>query len=110
MKYLKAFDHRIISKNVNEGDYIVAEINGNDNISNFINNNIGHIVLINNGPAWLSVTYENVPDNIMNSFTIIEDKYNTFLYNYTIHIDDVKYYARTKEELEFELTTNKFNL
>ena len=110
MKYLKKFEHKIISKPVSEGDYIIAKINGNDNVAKFINNNIGQIVLINIGPSWLSVTYENVPDIIIDYFTVIEDKKNTFLYNYTIHIGDVIDFAKTKEELELQLSTNKFNI
>lgn len=107
MKYIKTFEK--LYRKIKKSDYIKLNYNTNDSdINIFFNTNIGKIDdIIGYNPLWFTVKFESIPDNISDRF----EKYkNYYIYRISFNNDDIEEYARTKEELELKLSTNKFNL
>lgn len=119
MKYLKKFESILY----NESDYSEDDIQKGDyalfyydklaeyayharltpELKTFINDNIGIINIVSaKQNTWIEVIYENIPDNIKFKF----DSYGRIL----LQKDALKYFARTKEELEQKISAKKFNL
>jgi len=109
MKYIKQYEE------LNSGlpkinEYVICEVGDvfdTYNISNlnlFLNNNIGQIVNINRYDIY-QIKYQNIPDDISNMFTTIN---NNNVRN--MRLDNILYCSKNKEELETLLSTNKYNL
>lgn len=89
------------------GDYVLLDINNYTSSpkiwQDFIKNNIGEIVEIDTEHGGLSfiykVKFENIPENVKDTFFIHYDYINSFLY-----------WSSDKNELEMILNTKKYNL
>lgn len=119
MKYLKTYEKLKSSDDYHQNmtyddvpkvnDFVICNIKNADHDSEdtvefkkFVNNNIGHIILVNN--HRLITHYENIPNEISSYFT-----YNggdsTHLY-----LHEIKYFSDKKEDLEVIINSKKYNL
>jgi len=104
MKHIKRFeDNNSVPK---IGDYVICKVEGihyGDNVINFIQSSIGEITHIFSDNRII-VKYANIPQQIKRFF--YDGNNNDQL---VFGINDIVKFG-TKEELEFILTTNKYNL
>jgi len=108
IKEFKIFENKNI--NIKRGDYVVMSTNKDlyKNFKSFIENNIGQVAYVVNNTT-LNVEHENVPDDIKSAFN--SNKYKGKLkYWYIFNISDVVAYNKSKEELQYILQANKYNL
>ena len=126
MKYLKSFENTVEDDSPQIGDYIVTNVNYNDNkdqinFTNFIKNNIGQVINIdynynkicNLKPPYYIVKYKNIPNNIKSWFgadvvSVINTNYNTDAR--TFNKSEFQYWSPNKKDCEIFLTANKYNL
>lgn len=114
MKYIKKFENE---NNPQVGDYVILydksfEIsNKYDTYSNFINNNIGQIIRIQNN-IFIDVMYENIPPKeILKYFKIKYTKgsdFNYFLSAYNVY--NIKHISKNKEDLQYIVDIKKYNI
>lgn len=90
-------------------DYIIcnmkiAEHDSEDTVEfkNFINNNIGHIVFIQN--HRIIASYENIPKKILTYFNY-NNGHSTHVY-----LHEIKYFSDKIKDLEYIISSNKYNL
>ena len=108
MKYLKRFENHT---NIEVGDYVICRYNSKDyynrtfnikKLIEFINNNIGIVVKYDN--KMTTIQYHNIPDNIKYLFNLGENKNQVSVKNTII------YFGKTIEDIEVQLSANKYNL
>jgi len=107
MKYIKKLKNYI--EELEKGDYVKLNyITDNQDVNNFFDTNIGKVDdVFGYNPLLFAVKFEYVPDNISERFI----KYrNHYIYHVSFNSEDLVAYAKTKEELELEIATNKFNI
>lgn len=98
MKYLKTYE----DINIDEpevGDYVIVK-SWSDKLSNFLNNNFGQIVRFIGSDV--SIEYD---ENLLKKANIEFPNNQIILYR-----TQIKYWAKTKEELKLFLLANKYNL
>ena len=101
MKYIKTFEN--LSEYPNVGDYVICE-EGNLNLKDFIENNIGQIYKKYAGRrAKYLVKYENAPD--LSGFSELDGFRVRVMYS-----DEFIYLSSDRAELESILSANKYNL
>jgi len=113
MKHIKTFE-KIINTDIKIGDYVLINCVGYSGMGakkmmNFINNNIGRIINIDDPEKrWdnLSVAYENVPDDIIHPWFFIKNDIIFKRIRYGYIIDK----SKNKVDLEYILQAKKFNL
>lgn len=96
MKYLKTFE------SVNEpqvGDYVSCEENDEYFTSYFISNNIGVIIDVQDDLYF--VKYNNIPKDIKEYF----DEYCRDMLR-----DEIKFWSKSKEDVDKYIATKKYNL
>ena len=117
MKYINTYEEVIFSfgryNRPKENDYVIINYNPSNSdlkstdykiFENFINNNIGKIIDAHS--IYIYVTYENIPD-------IILDRFSTWgnpLYYYIFQYDNVFAYSKNKKELKYIINSRKYNL
>lgn len=117
MKYLKSLYENIISTEPKIGDYVICtDIEDKPEFINFLNNNIGKIVMIKrNIPDNDKLTnvyvakFDNIPENIKSFFkyrSINNTHYN--LRGFYPH--EIINFSENKNDLLTYLTANKYNL
>jgi len=111
MKHLKNFEYMHRVGDIKIGEYVLLDIdykyadNKPESIKMkffmFTNNNIGRVTQILEKTVY-TIQYENVPSIIGYIFDI----------NNAIdrHISEIKYHAKTKEEVEAMIASEKYNL
>lgn len=89
----------------NVGDYaiVISDIGYTDIVTKFTLNNIGKVDWMSADNIFVDVKYEDIPDEIYHFF--ISDTHDILTLN-SRHMR----YAKTKEELEIYIQTNKYNL
>jgi len=108
MKYIKQFER--LSK-YKVGDYIVIEYNwnsGNDilyNLKGFIDSTIGVLYGEEYDKKNLVIRYDNVPEELVQFFTKIDSGYIKPFYH-----SQMVGYSEKKEDLEYLINANKFNI
>ena len=110
MKHLKQFE--FLNQNEPQiGDYVLCheeDVEDDDDLTNFIDNNIGKIIGIDNtNTVPFDVEYENVPDNIRYHFTFYTSNDRLMTRKEIIYFSPNK---PNKEELEAIKQANKFNI
>lgn len=109
MKHLKRFED-INEDSLMVGGYVVCNEDLNlhyndENIVNFISNNVGQLVDIKDyrktHPYAYLVKYENIPDNLLEYF-------NKNIRGKTV--DNIIYHSKNREDAEVFLNANKYNL
>jgi hypothetical protein len=107
MKYLKNFEINN-NKTISIGNYVLMNYKPSHklliNLSEFINNTIG--VVINVSDDRIYVKYYNIPIKLKHFFKKINNNEDVM----SLYYNDIIYFANTKEELEFKISTNKYNL
>ena len=109
MKHLKYFENK--NKNIEIGDYVLLKcenvITDNkelDEYIKFLNTNIGIVSkYVNN---YVDVSYQNVPTNVRKFLVYSKKSYivpNT-------HVSMIKYYGKTKESVEIQISSEKYNI
>ena len=113
MKYIKTYEER---KKPKVGDYVVVNpeklkkrVNFKNKISNFISSNIGKIIYRNVKENTLTVAYFNVPDKLIYSFQNVKYKGGIKCYTF-FTIDAVIDFSENPKDLEYILTSKKYNL
>lgn len=114
MKYLKQYE--FFEDEPQIGDYVLCDIklerhNERENIMNFVNNNIGQIINIQD--TEIRVQYTNVPKEIKNWFrqdTISFNGKEYDKYSKLIHSDKIIAIGKTPEEVKIKIDANKYNL
>jgi len=110
MKYLKEFEI-INNGQPKRGDYVIVNYNYGDfhNLNNFLNNNIGKILDINNNEIYISynVLEKDMLESIKTYFITYED--NIYKISLEMEYTDINF-SSNKEDLEILLQANKFNL
>jgi hypothetical protein len=111
MRYIKLYEEL----NVHEpkvGDWVILQLhsidfltvlanNENEKFNNYINIHIGKIVsYMKNSYMEYGIFYENFPE-------IFEDLYRNPV---PVHTAQIKYWSKNKEELQFIIDANKYNL
>jgi len=110
MKYIKLFENLTIEPEID--DYVLMRINletyyMKDEVNNFINNNIGQIVRIDEDE--IRITYHNIPDNIKDWFR--EHKYtDKIIYTRILNKNKIVAIGKTPEEVKINKVVNKYNL
>jgi hypothetical protein len=118
MKYIKQYEANYNQPKI--GDYVLCELdpidNADDNkLVSYIKNHIGIIIRkkpseieINNRHKLLyHIKYEGITqDDYEDDYSLAEDTDDTFL----IWRKEIKHWSKNKEELEFILSVNKYNL
>jgi hypothetical protein len=110
MRHLKKFEHMYNIGDIRIGDYVLLDIDflyiGVSSKTNkhkfflFVNNNIGKITNIRN--SIVTIQYKNIPSDVRYVF----DMYDSI----DRHISDIKYYAKTIDELELKIVSTKYNI
>ena len=106
MKYIKQFEN--ISKDPKVGDYVICE-EGNPELKEFIENNIGQICRIYTekyNPIYPKyyIKYDNIPDDLK-GFSILNGIKVRIIFSHNI-----LFYSNSIEELELKISANKYNL
>lgn len=108
MKHIKTYENTIGKPKL--GDYVICSENANYDMHEFISKNIGKIVLTVYQPTntvkydYL-VQYNNIPENL-----------NIYFEDYgasnarPMDIDEITEFSENRENLEFVLNANKYNL
>lgn len=117
MKHLKAFEEINIS-NPHTGDYVICYSDSSrmieSNINLFLSNNIGKVFSVDDYNNQIDVTYENIPDKLLNFFEgkrkISSSEENKSTYIITLGQSTIKHLSNDKQELEVILNTKKFNI
>lgn len=117
MKYLKKFETGTIHKaNIRPkiGDYVISNWNYeyDKEWENYINNNIGQVIKVENTIRNLYCCKYEVPPNEFNTdnnefFYEENDKYYI---NMSFEIFDIQKFSSDKKDLEVLLTAKKYNL
>ena len=101
MKYLKKFE------NVNKpeiGDYVLVKSHTRyKEVKNFIDSNIGVIFKIRKD--IITVKYKNIPSNIINKFSYINNNNSSGVYDFYSY--KIENFSKNKEELEMILQAKK---
>jgi hypothetical protein len=98
MKHLKTFE------NINDpevGDYVIAHCtytNSSNKVNNFMLNNVGRIVNIDNG-KYIIVYEKEIPF-----------KHTKYARRITLTRDNIDYFGKNEENLEIMIQSNKYNL
>lgn len=116
MRYIKTYEYYNMKYHIPyfENDYALfkytTELETYQNqkltpeLKEFINSNIGFIQYISIAPGtnWISVIYDNIPDNLK----------EFFYYNNSILLnkDNIFLSSRTKEDLEIKMKADKYNI
>ena len=105
MRYIKTYEN--IDDKPKLGDYVIC--NGDrlswctNEIKNFLSNNIGRIILINDRDVNYLVQYDYIPKEL-----------DIYFYNSSnlrpINIDDIIKFSENKEDLEMYINAKKYNL
>jgi len=106
MKYIKTYE--TLNDFPKNGDYVICKndylyvATDRDDLNNFLKNNIGQIVDIQNLKYSYIIKFNNVP-------TDIRDYFNTdYLRGFTRR--EILHYSKNKKDLELFINVNKFNL
>ena len=96
------------------GDYVLMRSNASaKELLEFINNNIGQVIKINNfEDLRIRVRYNNIPDNVIPWFGFAERQFPPSIRTAAriFDINQIVEFAKTKEELELKLAAKKYNL
>ena len=110
IKYFKLLEHNIgVNISPKVGYYIISKYSGDyvsDNVTSFLNNNIGKIIKIDLSSQPILVEYENeIPgyEDWMN-------KNKLFRYSWWFNEDEIKYISKTKEDLLPYIQAKKYNI
>jgi len=104
MKYLKKFESLEIEPK--KGDYVFCKDSTWDEISPFLENNIGKIIIKRNDKIPFDVQYQNIPKEFYDYFE--NPKPGIFIRG--CEYDDVLFFAKTESELLLKRQINKFNI
>jgi len=99
MKYIKNFENSNIEPEV--GDYVIAHYiytNSSNKTNNFMLNNVGRIVSIDNG-KYIIVYKQDIPF-----------KHIKYARRISLTRDNIDYFSKNEENLEIIVQTNKYNL
>ena len=110
MKYIRTFES--INSSLQVGDWVIASLTSqrapfttypNDpQLIDFLNSTPGQITtIVRKNEEYIKVRYDNIPD-------IINDRFTNNLR--TCVDEQIVLHAKTKEELELKLASNKYNL
>jgi hypothetical protein len=106
MKHLKIYEELNIGE-PNVGDYVICTNNFfNENLREFLQNNIGRII---NGEKssmdYYIVFYEDIDDDLNKYFNELADGYEIPIFE-----SEILYWNKNKEELQYIIDANKYNL
>lgn len=91
------------------GDYVIMNsYSENDVLINFLENNIGKIMIVNYDR--IVVKYENIPEDCKFFFSLIIDNIMNNGDLKEFHIKLIKHISDNKEDLGVILSQNKYNL
>jgi len=104
MKYIKTFEK--LDRKIKKGDYAIIDFKTtNPGVTEFFQNNISKIIEVRG--IWIKFGYKYVPEEIKEYFYKSRVYY---IYQIELNLEDVYSYAISKEKLELELSTKKFNI
>ena len=104
MKYIKTFEK--LDRNIKKGDYaIIGFKTTNPVVTEFFENNVCNIIEIKG--IWITFGYEYIPEEIKDYF-YKSGKY--YIYQIDLNFNDIYAFSISKEKLELEVATKKFNL
>jgi hypothetical protein len=104
MKYIRLFEERIIG-NPKVGDWVICKSSNDRDIelNQFLATNIGEVIM-EDPPEWdYEILYKDAPDWIVDI---------AHIYDKSIGFDreEILYWSKNKEELEYIVSANKYNL
>ena len=106
MKHLKKFEFVVYLRDIAVGDHVLLYYDYRHNrvspLTIFLNETIGQIEEIYADDLTAKISYENVPKDV--ETWLYKNKY------YTIVLAQIKYHAKTKEEVEAMIASEKYNL
>lgn len=105
MKHLKTFEYVVYLRDISVGDYVLLDETTRYTDSgyiSFLNNNIGQIVEIYDEDRTVKISYKNVP--IILKRWLIDGEFAVY------NLAKIKYHAKTKEEIEAMIASEKYNL
>ncbi len=110
MKYLKYYDHLIEDEHTTPqfNDYVSCKEDDNENNNNlkeFISNNIGKIFKFNPKTLQYQIQYDYIPDNLKGRFIRRNGKYFRWL-----PITNIIEFDKSLPKLKLKLQSNKYNL
>ena len=102
----------------NIGDYVICEmididwVYGHERMEKFISENIGQIIYYNDSEVSPYTIQYYPNDNFKTFFNyfISELGYKRDKYIFNVEYDEIKYFAKTKEQLELLIQTDKYNI
>jgi hypothetical protein len=106
MKHIKYFEN-VYEPQV--GDYVICEeeYSVDDAVDSFIKNTIGIIIDIKYDKKYpYIVAYENIPDAIRKDYFTLED----FKRTRQMMREEIIHFSKNKEDLEYYIQANKYNL
>ena len=111
MKYIKKFENT--KEGPKQGDYVLMKSTmSNQELNDFIDNNVGKILKILNNIHYSSVKveYKNIPMNIANMFGYNDYKNdkNTGIREFLM--SSIIDYSENEKDLEYKIVAKKFNL
>jgi len=103
MKYLKTYENKINA--LRAGDYVYCICDEHPKLNYFLADNIGQFINFNTMESRNTVKYENIPQQYKKFF--YHKKNCSYRY---FKDEEIKYFAKTKEELIIKINSGKFGL
>lgn len=115
MKYIKTYEES--TDDLQLGDYVICiPINMMEGAESFFENNIGKFVKYQKKTSYLDeclcVEYDEIPYKIQHFYCTWREKDGKLYLEKKIWFtrDMIKYYGKTKEEVELKKSSKKYNL
>ena len=109
MKYIKIYED---FSEPQIGDYVICiETWGfTDEVSNFVENNIGQYIAKNKADDFFIIQYENIPDKLRGNLFFIDEDFTTYENCAVVERFEIKYWSPNKNDLKIYLDIDKYNL
>jgi len=95
---------------INVGDYVICKYTSNHYVNDFVNNNIGKIVNIDQNNIYpYTVQYENIPNDNNIRTEIIKNEKDSFVFNDS----EILYHSENiikNEDIPLLMAASKFNM
>lgn len=112
MKHIKKFENVNDEQPLEVGEYVICRDSSieNDNLTNFLKNNIGRIVMYDTdfGEYPYKVTYDNIPTEIQNKYFVFFESLNCYVRSFKR--EEFIVHSKINGDLKHLIAANKYNL
>ena len=100
MRYIKTYEQELNNPKI--GDYVICKEESKARLDKFLSFNIGRILLRQDGKYKYIVTFDNIPEDILDRFSVDGER--------AYSRAEILHFSPNKEDLELYIRASKYNI